>query len=168
MYSLSSSSRISLPSFTITTLTFLLALCLCTLLTSPVQALTLTAPTESNGWTQNGDQIISWTPDASDPETIVVKLIIPLPTIRSPTILSNSVNTSTGSYIYDQPTPADFSGAGYGPKTVLQPGDGYEVILVDHNGKILADSNFTVSTGTSTVTATSVPTYNFIPGKRDD
>ncbi|WVF71019.1 hypothetical protein IAT40_005815 [Kwoniella sp. CBS 6097] len=152
-----------LPSFTVAAVA--LVACLLIAFTSPVEALTLTAPTQSNGWTQNGDQIISWTPEASDPETIVVKLIIPLPTIRSPTILSNNVNTSTGSYIYDQPDPADFSGAGYAPTTVLQPGDGYEVLIVDHNGKVLADSNFTVSTGTSTVTATSVPTYNFIPGK---
>ncbi|WVR05537.1 hypothetical protein IAU60_002555 [Kwoniella sp. DSM 27419] len=128
-----------------------------------VSALTLTGPTESNGWMQYGDQIITWTPEASDPDTIVVKMIIPLPTIRSPTVLANNVNTSTGAFIYDQPNPSDYSGAGYAPQTVLEPGDGYEVQLVAHDGQILAASNFTVSTGTSTVTATAAPSYIFIP-----
>ncbi|WWC88217.1 uncharacterized protein L201_003122 [Kwoniella dendrophila CBS 6074] len=132
-----------------------------------VSALTLTGPTESNGWTQSGDQMVTWTPDSTDPSTIVIKLIIPLPNIRQPQILSNNVNTSEGSYIWNQPNPSDFNGAnvGYAPQTVLQPGDEYEILLVNHNGTQLAASNFTVSTGTSTVTATAQASYAFIPTK---
>ncbi|WRT66033.1 uncharacterized protein IL334_002984 [Kwoniella shivajii] len=140
---------------------------LLTLLSTVVSALTLTAPTESNGWTQSGDQIITWTPDSSDPDTIVAKIVIPLVNIRQPQILSNNVNTSVGSYIWNQPDPSEYTGGGvgYAQSTVLEPGDGYEVILISHNGTLLAASNFTVSTGTSSVSATAQASYAFIPIK---
>ncbi|TYJ57977.1 hypothetical protein B9479_001335 [Cryptococcus floricola] len=106
-----------------------------------VQAIQITAPSNSSGWSTDGAQEIKWKSVGTDPKNFTITISQPQSSDRSD-ITKENIQTSEGSWQYT-------------PDSALETGDGYRVSFV-YDGAILAQSElFSVTDGTSSLSATS-------------
>ncbi|ODN73366.1 hypothetical protein L202_07905 [Cryptococcus amylolentus CBS 6039] len=106
-----------------------------------VQAIQITAPSNSSGWSTSGAQEIKWNSVSTDPSNFTITISLPESSDRSD-ITKENIQTSEGSWQYT-------------PDSALEAGDGYRVSFV-YDGAILAQSEqFSVTDGTSSLSATS-------------
>ncbi|WWD18334.1 hypothetical protein CI109_102784 [Kwoniella shandongensis] len=111
------------------------------LVAAVAQAIQITLPNNSSGWETSGAKLIQWTSVSTDPSNFTITLSPPGDSTKTP--IEQNVQTSSGSIVYP-------------PLRDLSPGDGYRISFVSADGGILAQSDqFSVKTGTSTVSATS-------------
>ncbi|WVQ74332.1 hypothetical protein IAR50_003931 [Cryptococcus sp. DSM 104548] len=106
-----------------------------------VQAIQITAPSNSSGWSTSGSQEIKWKSVSTDPQNFTISLSKPGSSDQSD-ITTTNIQTSEGSWLYT-------------PSSALETGDGYRVSF-EYNGAILAQSDqFSVTDSTSSLSATS-------------
>ncbi|OXB35355.1 hypothetical protein LQV05_006155 [Cryptococcus neoformans] len=117
------------------------------------QAIQITAPSNSSGWGTHGSQLIQWTSVSTDPMNFTIAISKPNSSSRTD-IVTTAVNTTDDSYIYM-------------PSSDLKAGDGYRISFTSSDGGILAQSDeFSITDGTSTVSATASANSSTTSGSR--
>ncbi|TCD62668.1 hypothetical protein EIP91_006590 [Steccherinum ochraceum] len=95
----------------------------------------ITAPSQDNSWTQNAENIITWTTSTSAPPKVTILIANSDPAIlRAPLAIASSVDVADGTFTYT--------------KTSLRAADGYEVRFTNprNNTQVYATSKkFTVN-----------------------
>ncbi|WRT67626.1 uncharacterized protein IL334_004598 [Kwoniella shivajii] len=112
------------------------------LLAIAAQAIQITTPNNSTGWSSSGSQMIEWDSVSTDPGNF--SIYISQPGSSAKQVIQKDVMTSEKSFIYT-------------PSKDISPGQGYQIsFLGSSDNGILAQSNqFEVKEGQSTLSATS-------------